>query len=101
MKPKPWRSFPIPVAHTTWQVDLYKKYPVADGEKVQGFCDYAKRRIALWINPNEEAMRTCFWHEFSHALLYELGRDDNADDHSLVEGLAIAIMSVRLKVEWL
>ena len=101
MKKKPWRSFPVPVAHTEWRVELYKAQPYVDGDYCQGFCDYPKRRIGLWMNPNQEAMRACFWHEFSHALLYELGRDDNADDHSLIEGMAISIMGVRLKVDWL
>lgn len=98
---RPWRTFPIPIAHTTWNVELYKDYPVADGEKVQGYCDYTKRTIALWMNPNEEAMRAAFWHEWSHGLLYELGSDELADNHSLVEGLALSIMGVRLKVDFL
>ena len=95
---RPWRSFPAPVAHTTYTVELYKEQPLVDGDRVQGYCDYKNRRIGIWINPNEEAMRAAWWHEWSHAFLYEVGMDDLADNHSLVEGLAISIMSVRLKV---
>lgn len=97
---KPWRSFPVPIVHTEWTVALYKEKPNVEGDKVQGFCDFTKRRIGLWMNPNEEALRACFWHEFAHALLYELGCDDAADSDTLVEGFAIGIMGVRLKVTW-
>ena len=95
---KPWRSFPVPVAHTTYIVDLFKEQPKVEGDKVQGYCDYAKRRIGLWINPNEEAFRAAFWHEWEHGFFHETGMDAIADNHSVIEGLAISIMSVRLKV---
>jgi hypothetical protein len=91
---KPWRAFPVPIAHTTYRVCLFKKRTKVEGEEVQGYCDYGKREIGLWMNPNEEAMRACFWHEFAHGLLYELGSDSLADNHSLVEGMALAIMGV-------
>lgn len=100
-RPRPWKTFSAPVAHTTYAVHLFKEQPVVDGERVQGYCDYNKREIGLWINPNQEAMRAAWWHEWSHGFLYEVGMDDLANNHSLVEGLALSIMSVRLKVEWL
>jgi hypothetical protein len=89
--------FRLPVAHTTYLVTTNKRKPNCDGELVQGYCNYGARRISLYRNPNAEAMRAALWHEYVHALLHELGRPDMADDEALVEGIAQAVMRVRLE----
>lgn len=97
---KPWRSFPVPIIHAQWHVDLFKERPRVGGDKVQGYCDYKNRRIGLWINPNELALRAAWWHEFFHALLYEMGDENAADEHDFIQSLADGVMCVRTKVEW-
>jgi hypothetical protein len=90
MRPK---RFPLPVAFTDYQVELVKELKQAAGE-----CDFARKRIRIAEGTSPENWRATLWHEFFHAVLYELGRDKLSDDEALVEGLAIAVMRVRTQV---
>lgn len=88
----------IPVGHTQYRVVFSKKKPVVAGEKCQGYCDYKQRKIVIWANPNSMALRSCLFHEWLHAVFYELGHEDLADDHSIIAPLEMALMRLRLEV---
>lgn len=88
----------LPVGHCTYRLEFVKKKPVVDGEVCQGVCDYKQRKITIWENPNVVAMRSCMVHEFLHALFYELGHEELADDHSMIVALEMAIMRLRLEI---
>ncbi len=89
MKP---RTFVVPIAFVDYKVEVVEALKGAAGE-----CDFAKRRIRVDGGTSTENWRATMWHEIFHALLYELGRDKLSDDEALVEGLAIAIMRIRLQ----
>lgn len=86
------KPFTLPIAFTE-----YKVIPEAKLKGCAGECDFNKRTIRLAEGTSVENWRATLWHEVFHALLYELGRDKLADDEALVEGLAIAIMTIRAK----
>lgn len=90
MKP---RTFTIPIAFCDYKVECVNALKGAAGE-----CDFSKKRIRVDEGTSAENWRATLWHEIFHALLYELGRDKLSDDEALVEGLAIAIMRIRLTV---
>src|SRR5690348_12942602 len=91
------KSITLPVVFADYEVKFTSKYPEVDDKKVNGYCDYSKRLIAVYANPyNPELLRATLWHEFFHAAFRELGRSGLADDESLVDGLANALMRVRL-----
>ncbi len=92
------RPASLPVGHTLYELRFVKKKPVVDGDKCQGYCDFKKRLIVIWENPNTEAMRSCIYHEFLHAFFYEIGHEDLAEDHSVISPLEMAIMRLRLEV---
>jgi hypothetical protein len=87
------KTFPLPVAFVDYQVELVRELRQAAAE-----CDFSKRRIRIAEGTNPENWRATLWHEFFHAVLFELGRDKLADDEALVEALAIAVMRVRVSV---
>jgi hypothetical protein len=89
------KRFRIPVVHTTYRVALTKRKANCDGEAVQGFCNFADRRLSVHDSDNPDTTRAVLWHEFFHAALHELGRPDMRDDEALVEGLALAVMRMR------
>jgi hypothetical protein len=93
------KRFTIPVVFTDYTVTLSKKQPKVEKEPVLGYCYYNKRQIAVWDIPtNNELVRATLWHEWFHAALRELGRGELAQDESLVDGLANALMRVRLEL---
>lgn len=88
----------VPVVFADYEVKLTNKYPKVGKEQVLGFCDYASRKIEVFDHPsNPELCRATFWHEWLHAAFRELGRGTLAQDEMLVDGLANALMRVRLK----
>jgi hypothetical protein len=87
--------FRLPVAHTSYAVNVTKGRPICDGEAVQGYVNYTDRKISVHRNTSSDTMRSCLWHEFVHALMHEIGRPDLADDESFAEAVAQAIMRVR------
>lgn len=86
------KPFMLPIAFTEYTV-----IPEAKLKDCAGECDFSKRTIRLAEGTSVENWRATAWHEILHALLWELGRDKLSDDEALVEGLAIAIMQIRLK----
>lgn len=88
----------IPVAHTSYKVRFVKKPPVVDGKTCQGCCDVNTKTITVWRNPNSTALRSTLIHEWLHALFYELGWSELADDHSVIVALEISLMRLRLEV---
>lgn len=95
------RKFKLSVAHVNYDVELVTKQPRVNGEAVQGYCDYSKRKIVVHIVENVETIRQTLHHEFYHALFYELGHPHMADNGDLVEGVALSAMRVRLEHPWL
>jgi hypothetical protein len=88
----------IPVAHTQYRVVFTKKPPLLKGKACQGICDPATKTITVWRNPNATALRSTLFHEWLHAVFYELGWDTLADDHSVIVALEISLMRLRLEV---
>lgn len=87
----------LPVVFCNYRVTFTPKYPKVDGIQVLGYCDYDARSIKVYYNKaNIELVRATFWHEAFHAILRELGRGNLATDESLVDGLANAVMRIRL-----
>lgn len=96
------RRFTLPVLYADYSVTLRRQHPKVENEKVLGFCYYAKRQIEVYDNPvNKELTRATLWHEWTHAVLRELGRSELMNDEALVDGIANALMRVRLKEPWL
>ena len=95
------RRFTLPVAYTSYAVKLTQQPPKVGKEPVQGYCDYTLREIAVHDHGVKDVVRATLWHEWAHATLRELGRPDLCQNETLVEGLAIAIMRVRLEQPWL
>ena len=91
----------LPVVFADYKVTLRTRHPEVDGEKVQGFCYFAKSEIVVFDGPNKELTRATMWHESVHAILRELGRSELMNDEALVDGLANAIMRIRLKEPWI
>lgn len=99
MKLRAGISFNLPVVFADYHVELTAKYPKVDGKDVLGYCHYEPRIIKVrWHESNVELCRATLYHEFFHAAFRELGRGDLSADESLVDGLANALMRVRLKV---
>jgi hypothetical protein len=95
------KRFTIPVAHVNYEVVLTRRPPRVGKEPVQGYCDYRARKIAVHLHSNLEVVRQTIFHEFFHALLYELGRGDLCQNEALVEGVALSVARVRLQEPWL
>jgi hypothetical protein len=93
--------FKLPVAHVNYDVRLSRKPPRVGTEPVQGYCHYGPRKIAVHLHSNAEVVRQTIWHEATHALLRELGRNDLSSNEALVEAIALSIMRIRLEEPWL
>ncbi len=99
VKLKAGQTFNLPVVFANYSVTLTAKYPKVDGKDVLGFCHYGPRIIKVrYSASNVELVRATLYHEWFHAAFRELGRGDLANDESLVDGLANALMRVRLEV---
>lgn len=94
------KSFTLPVLYTDYSV-LFQKSVKHKGKPVHGLCDVSKRVIRIEIKPNMELMRQVIWHEFGHALHWELGQAIDGEDESVTDQVATAIMIVRQRVPWL
>lgn len=99
MKLRAGLTFELPVAFTEYTLTFAAKPIKVEGEEVLGYCHYAPRVIKVrYDSGNVELVRATAWHEFFHAVFRELGRGDLANNEMLVDGLALAVMRVRLKV---
>ena len=99
MKLAAGKTFDLPVVFTDYHVTLCANYPKVDGKDVLGYCHYEPRIIKVRYHvSNTELSRATLWHEWFHAALRELGRGELASDEVLVDGLANAVMRVRLEV---
>jgi hypothetical protein len=94
------KAFTIPVAHVDYRV-VFQKVVKHKGKPVHGLCDVSKRIIRIEIKPNIELMRQVCWHEFTHALFYEIGQVIDGENESVTDTVATAIMRVRNDVPWL
>lgn len=92
------RQFAIPVVFAEYDVRITPKHPKVDGREVLGYCEYEPRQIRVYCCPtNTELFRATLWHEWFHAAFRELGRAELTYDEALVDGLANALMRVRLE----
>jgi hypothetical protein len=95
-------AFTIPVVFADYDVRLTVRPPKVEGKEVNGSCDELNRRIRVFHAPfNDELTRASVWHEWVHAVFNELGRPSLSDDEALVDGIANALMRVRLQHPWL
>jgi len=49
--------------------------PKANGKVVAGHTDYEKKTIQ-YVDEGPEETRNTFWHELTHAILYEMGKPE-------------------------
>jgi hypothetical protein len=88
MKLASGKHYELPVVFATYSLTLTPNYPKVDGKDVLGYCHYEPRIIKVrYHSSNVELVRATVWHEFFHEL---------ASDEALVDGLANAVMRVRL-----
>jgi hypothetical protein len=93
-------SFTLPVAHVDYRV-VFQKSVKHKGRPVHGLCDVSRRIIRIEIKENMELMRQVCWHEFTHALYYEIGQVIDGENEAVTDTVATAIMRVRLQCPWL
>lgn len=99
MKLRAGISFDLPVVFADYHVELMAKYPKVDGKEVLGYCHYEPRIIKVRYHAsNPELVRATLFHEWFHAVFRELGRGELSSDETLVDGLANALMRLRLEV---
>ncbi len=86
-------TFDLPVAFTNYKVTTVKRL-----KNASGMCHIDKRTIQIAPATNADNWRATLWHEYFHALMHELGREDLCNDEAFIEGLALSIMRVRNSV---
>jgi hypothetical protein len=94
------KSFTLPVAHVNYRV-TFQKSVKHNGKAVHGLCDVTTRTIRVEEKPNLELMRQVVWHEFIHALFYEIDQIIDGENESVTDTVATAIMRVRVDCPWL
>jgi hypothetical protein len=94
------KRFTIPVSHVNYDV-VFQKVVKHKGRPCHGLCDVENRIIRIEIKSNLELMRQTIWHEWNHALFYEIGQVIDGVNESVTDTAATAIMRVRLEVPWL
>jgi hypothetical protein len=81
------RSFKVPIGLSIYTVKFRKRITVK-GIECEGFCD-AENKV-LWIErrPTElDVMFVNFWHEYAHALFFELGHPEFAHNEAFIESV--------------
>lgn len=66
----------------------FKKKIVEEGIECDGLCKYEERELLLRKGQTDDNLLASFWHEFSHACLYEMDQEELADNESFVENLS-------------
>lgn len=94
------KSFSLPVAHVNYSVKFEKSIK-HKGKAVHGLCDVTTRTIRVELKANMELIRQIIWHEFLHALFYEIDQVIDGEDESVTDAVATAIMRVRTEHPWL
>ncbi|HXE08331.1 MAG TPA: hypothetical protein VN612_10565 [Acidobacteriaceae bacterium] len=94
------KAFTLPVAHVNYRV-VFQKSVKHNGRAVHGLCDVTKRVIRVEIKDNMELIRQIIWHEFLHALFYEIDQIIDGENESVTDTVATAIMRVRVECSWL
>lgn len=59
----------VKIMGKTWKIYLSDRLP----ENIDGLTTFAKRIIEITDRVNGDDFALCWWHEFGHAVLYELG----------------------------
>ena len=72
----------------------FQNVPVDDGQLVWGYTDYSQAEIVLCSTLSEEKKLQTFFHELVHAMLHEVGNDDQCNDESLVNPLGNVLYQV-------
>lgn len=83
------KSFKIPVGLAHYTVK-FRKTVKHDGVECEGMCDPVKKVLLIERREPEEkdVMVAAFWHEFAHALFFELGMAEFALNESFIESIA-------------
>lgn len=57
-------------------------------KKLAGLCDYNTKTLFIASDLSPDTQFTSLWHEYVHAILFELDRDSLSRDEALVETLS-------------
>lgn len=85
---KKLRKFDLPVGVVWYDVSTKQKLKAPDGDKVLGYCSFGDREIKLEANIAEHAQYITAWHEYLHALFFEMGYNEDTGNESKIECLA-------------
>lgn len=98
------KQFKVAVGLTQYTVK-FRKNVVFKGTECDGLCDPIAK--VIWLQRRSEAYRdamlVAFWHEYAHALFFELGCPDLATNESFIESIGsnLARASLALPKEFL
>lgn len=65
-----------------------------DPKQLQGLCDYNTKTIFVAANLKQDGRLTTLYHEYLHALFFELDRDEISYNEGLIETLSQNIARV-------
>jgi hypothetical protein len=85
------RSWKVPVGLTHYTVREVKKLLDEKGEKLQGLCEFDKKRITISAEGSEGSQILTFWHEYLHAATHELGYDEQCDSETFIDSVSSSI----------
>lgn len=77
----------VKIGYSTYKIE-YKRKPKEKNKLLAGRIEYAKYRITIAKNFNEEYNIQVLMHEITHGLLYSIGQVKLGGDEVLVEGLS-------------
>lgn len=81
------RHVRVPVAYTSYRLETQADM------KPLGQCNYGKKKIKISRTLKDYGQwSNAFWHEWFHAVAFELGYEKVADNEALVEAFAQAMM---------
>jgi hypothetical protein len=66
----------------------FKKKVLVNKEPVEGVCDWSTKSIQIDSSNPPDIVFTTFWHEWTHAVLAELGAVELAQNEPFVESLS-------------
>lgn len=92
------KRFYLPVAFVEYRVRPVKRIDYRKRRDIAAGATHVESRdIMVTDGTSAENWRATVWHEWLHAVFYELGYPELSADEALVESLAIAIMQVRMR----
>lgn len=73
---------------------VYQQSPVDNGQLVWGYTDYEHAKIVISSDLSGQKQRQTLIHELVHVAIHEAGRDDLANDETLVNPLGNVLFSM-------